>query len=89
MRWVGVRQEVRDNGRLDDDLAVVRECRDQASRVDLQVLRCARGVKVDDDFFKGNLELLQDDVSPVCPWASVVGVQDELGVGRTHFVYIL
>jgi hypothetical protein len=67
VRRIGVGQELRYNPGLDDDLAVVRQRRNQPARVDLEVLRSARRVQGDDDFLMRNLELLQDDVRPVRP----------------------
>jgi hypothetical protein len=67
MRRISVGEELRYNRGLDDDLAVVRQRRNQPARVDLEVLRSARRVQVDDDFLMRNLEFLQDDVRPVRP----------------------
>lgn len=71
MRRIPIDQELRNDTGLDEDLAVVRQRRDQATGVDLQVLGRPRGVQVDDDLLKGDLELFQDNMSPVRPLSSV------------------
>lgn len=50
---VGVGEELRDDGRLGDDFAIVGQGGHEAPRVDLEVLWGARSVEVDDFFFKG------------------------------------
>lgn len=69
VRRIGVGQELRDDGGLNDNLAVVRQRGNQPARVDLEVFGRARRVQVDRDLLKRELELLQDDVRPVRPWA--------------------
>ncbi len=53
----------------------------EANGVDLQIPFLARTVEVDDDFFKGQLEFFEGDVSAVGPGAAVVGVEGDFGRG--------
>lgn len=50
-----------------------------ADRVDFEVPLFSGAVKVDDDFFVGQLELLESDVCAVSPRTAVVRIQCELG----------
>lgn len=67
MGWVRVGEELRDDGRLGEDLAVVGQGRDKAARVDLEVLGGARGAEVDDLLLEWDTELGQSDVGTVSP----------------------
>lgn len=66
-RRVGVGQELRHDGRLGDDLAVVGQRGDEAARVNLEVPRVPGPVERDDDLLEGELELREGDVRAVRP----------------------
>ena len=76
MRRVRVGEELRDNGRLGDDFAVVGDGGDETAGVDLQVFGGAGDAEVDDFFFEGEIELGEGDMSSVCPWLA----KEELGI---------
>ena len=57
-----------DDSGFDNDFAVEGEGGDQAARVDGEVFRGARGVEVDDDFFKRDVEFGEGDVGALGPW---------------------
>ncbi|CCF42471.1 hypothetical protein CH063_12459 [Colletotrichum higginsianum] len=64
---VGVGEELGDDGGLGDDLAVVRDGRHQAARVDAEVLGRARHREVDDLLLERQAELGEGDVGAVSP----------------------
>lgn len=64
---MGVGEELGDNGRLGDNLAVVGEGGNEAARVNLEVGLGARGVEVDDLLLEGEAELGEGDVGAVRP----------------------
>lgn len=67
VRRVLVGEEVGDDARLDDDVAVVAEGRDLAARVDGEVLGRAGRVEVDDDLLEGDAQLGKGNVCAVGP----------------------
>lgn len=64
---VGVGEELADDGGLCNDFAVIGEGRDEAARVDGQVLLCAGHREVDDFFLKGEAQFCEGDVCTVSP----------------------
>lgn len=74
MGRVLVREELRDDGRLGDDLAVVRQGRDQAARVDLEILGGTRSIEVDDLFLEGDAKFGQSNVGTVSPCMRASGL---------------
>lgn len=74
MRGIRVGEELGDDGRFGDDLAVVGERGHEAAGVDLQVLGRARGAEVDDLLVKRDAELGEGDVCAVSPWWVLVEI---------------
>lgn len=83
MAGVRVGDELRYDGALWDDLAVVVDGGYEAARVDLQVPLVAGAVQVDDDLFVFQAGLAEGDVGAVGPGTAVVGVEGDFGSG--HF----
>lgn len=67
VRRVGIGKELSHDGRLGDNLAVVRERRDETAWVDLEVLGLARLGKIDNLLLKGDAQLSKGDVRTVSP----------------------
>lgn len=67
MRGVYVGEELRDDGRLRDDLTVEGQGWDQSSWVDPEVFRSPRRAEINDDLFERDLELLESDMRPMSP----------------------
>lgn len=70
MRRIRVGEKLRDDRRLSDYLPVVEQGRDQAARVDLEVLWATRGIEVDDLLLEGDAEFGQSNVGTMSPCAS-------------------
>lgn len=68
--WVRVGEELRDDGRLGDDFAVVGQGGDQAARVDLEVRGGTRDAEVDDLLLERDAQFGQGDVGTMSPWVS-------------------
>lgn len=68
--WVGVGEELGDDARLADDLAVVVDGGDEATGVDLKILRVTGAGEINDDFLVWNLELVKSNVRSVSPWSA-------------------
>jgi len=83
MRGVLVGEEVGDNGRLEDELAVEVQRGHKTARVDGEVLGRARRVEVDDDLLEGHLELGQGNVHTVCPCVCGGRKKDVRALGQT------